>query len=57
LATELSAQVPRGRDAPAFAKVVLTSRADELPAQQLADLLVIVSENDGIEDVGQQRDG
>jgi hypothetical protein len=53
LATELSAQVPRGRDAPAFArKVVLTSRADELPAQQLADLLVIVSENHGIEDVG-----
>jgi anti-sigma regulatory factor (Ser/Thr protein kinase) len=45
LAAELSVQVPRGRDAPAFARhAVQTLCVDELPAQQLADLLVIVSE-------------
>jgi hypothetical protein len=44
-ATELWVQVPSGRNAPAFARnVVQRSYADELPAQQLADLLVIVSE-------------
>jgi anti-sigma regulatory factor (Ser/Thr protein kinase) len=44
-AAELSLQVPRGIDGPAFARrVVQTSCAAELPAQQLADLLVIVSE-------------
>jgi anti-sigma regulatory factor (Ser/Thr protein kinase) len=44
-ATELCVQVPRGRNAPAFARnVVERSYGDELPAQQLADLLVIVSE-------------
>jgi anti-sigma regulatory factor (Ser/Thr protein kinase) len=45
LAPELWVQVPRGTDAPAFARnLVQTSCAAELPAQQLADLLVIVSE-------------
>jgi anti-sigma regulatory factor (Ser/Thr protein kinase) len=38
-------QVPRGTDAPAFARnVVRTWCSEELPAEQLADLLVIVSE-------------
>jgi anti-sigma regulatory factor (Ser/Thr protein kinase) len=45
LAAGLSVQVPRGRHAPAFARsVVQTWCTDELPAQQLADLLVLVSE-------------
>lgn len=45
LAAGLSVQVPRGTDAPAFARqVVRTWCTEELPAEQLADLLVIVSE-------------
>jgi anti-sigma regulatory factor (Ser/Thr protein kinase) len=45
LVAGLSVQVPRGRHAPAFARnAVQTWCADVLPAQQLADLLVIVSE-------------
>jgi hypothetical protein len=45
LAAELSVQVPRDRDAPAFARnLVRTSLGTELPTRQLTDLLVIVSE-------------
>jgi hypothetical protein len=42
---ELSVRVPRDKDAPALARdVVRTSFGAELPARQLFDLLVIVSE-------------
>ncbi len=42
---ELSVDVPRGTHAPALARGLVQSRfGEELPAQQLDDLLVIVSE-------------
>ncbi|HEV7883439.1 MAG TPA: ATP-binding protein [Solirubrobacteraceae bacterium] len=46
LAAGLSVRVPRGLDAPAFARHVAQTwcAGGELPAQQLDDLLVIVSE-------------
>ena len=45
MAAELSVDVPRDKDAPALARKLAQARfAHDLPAQQLDDLLVVVSE-------------
>ncbi|MDP2710821.1 MAG: ATP-binding protein [Solirubrobacteraceae bacterium] len=45
MAAELSVEVPRSIDAPSVVRHAVNARCcDELPAQQLTDLLIVVSE-------------